>query len=182
MELVAKPFIFLRHGETDWNKQGLSQGRTDIALNAAGVAQAHAAAGLLRGQGVTRIYSSTLGRAVRTAEIVGGVLGLTFEADADLQEATFGAQEGQPMGRWYDDWVAGDYTPPGGEVFVDLRVRVVRAVNRVVAPPGLALIVAHGAMFRALRSAMGLSPLVRTENGVPLWCEPGAPWELRPIG
>jgi probable phosphoglycerate mutase len=174
-------FLFLRHGETDWNAHGLSQGRVDIPLNATGVAQAEAAGAALRGQGVSRIVASTLGRARRTAEIVGAALAMPFETDADLQEASFGDQEGKPMGGWYDSWVVGDFTPPGGEPFSHLQARVVAAVNRAVSPPGLTLIVAHGAMFRAARAAMGLSALVRTDNGVVLRCTPGQPWTLSPV-
>ncbi|MBV9778082.1 MAG: hypothetical protein JO143_13650, partial [Acetobacteraceae bacterium] len=51
------------------------------------------------------------------------------------------------------------------------------------AHPPAVLVVAHGALFRALRSAMGLDPYVRTRNAVPFWCEPGADgaaWDLRP--
>jgi hypothetical protein len=36
-------------------------------------------------------------------------------------------------------------------------------------------------MFRAVRAAMGLSPRVRTENGVPLFCVPGDPWSLEEV-
>ncbi len=85
------------------------------------------------------------------------------------------------MGPWYDDWVAGTYTPAGGESFEALRARVVPAVNRALALPGPVLIVAHGGMFRAVRAAMGLSALVRTENGVPLWCVPGEVWVLEGV-
>ena len=42
------------------------------------------------------------------------------------------------------------------------------------------LVVAHGALFRALRAEMGLEPNVRTPNAMPLFCEPGAPWSLTP--
>ena len=180
--LTSREFIFLRHGETDWNAQGLSQGRTNVPLNPAGVAQAEAAARVLAHRGVRRIVSSTLGRARQTAEIVGAALALPVATDAGLQEAGFGAQEGRPIGPWYDDWVAGTSTPQDGESFAELQGRVVPAVNRALAGPGLVLIVAHGAMFRALRAAMGLSALVRTENGVPLRCRPGAPWELSKEG
>jgi len=37
--LEPVPFWFLRHGETDWNAQGISQGNVDIPLNAVGIAQ-----------------------------------------------------------------------------------------------------------------------------------------------
>ena len=48
-------FWFLRHGETDWNAQGISQGNVDIPLNAVGVAQARAAADKLRNRGIRNL-------------------------------------------------------------------------------------------------------------------------------
>jgi probable phosphoglycerate mutase len=177
--LTPTKFWFLRHGETDWNARGLSQGRTEVPLNAKGIEQARDAAHRLEGQGIERIVCSTLGRAVETTRIVADRLQLPFTTDPDLREAAFGAQEGKPMGSWYDDWVSGTYTPEGGEVFADLRVRVKTAIDRATAGPGLVLIVAHGALFRAARAEMGLSALVRTENGIPLLCHPGTPaWTL----
>jgi len=179
--LTHIPFWFLRHGETDWNAKRLSQGRVDIPLNATGIAQASASASKLAGQGIVSIVASPMGRAQETARIVAAALGLDVATEPDLQETSFGEQEGQPMGPWYDDWVAGTYTPAGGETFAALQARVVPAVNRALARPAPVLIVAHGGMFRAVRAAMGLSALVRTENGAPLYCVPGEPWELRGI-
>lgn len=179
--LIGRSFIFLRHGETEWNRRGLSQGRSDIALNETGVEQARAAASLLMAAGIKRIVSSTLVRAQQTATIVADVLKLEVPTDADLREASFGIHEGTAMGDWYDGWVAGHHTPEGGERFADLQVRALGAVNRALQPPGLVLIVAHGSLFRSVRAAMGLSAMVRTDNGVPLRCTPGRRWTIEPI-
>jgi probable phosphoglycerate mutase len=173
------PFWFLRHGETDWNAQGLSQGSTDIPLNAVGLAQARRAARTVAGlgQGIATIVSSPLSRTRVTAEIVAEALRLPIGFDADLREVGFGEAEGQPMGDWYDDWIAGRFTPAGGETFSALYARGVAAVNRATALPGPVLIVAHGALFRALRRALGHEPNVRTPNALPILCAPPAAGE-----
>ena len=179
-------FWFLRHGETDWNAQGLSQGRTDIPLNAIGIAQAERAAKALVGQGIASIVASPLVRARRTAEIVGEAIGLAVALDPDLQEVNFGEQEGRPMSDWYDSWIAGEYTPKGGEDFVTLRDRAERAIARALQErPGPVLVVAHGALWRAFRQVAGLPPNVRTPNALPIRMDPPPPdetaWRLTPL-
>jgi probable phosphoglycerate mutase len=177
--LAATPFWFLRHGETDWNAQNLSQGNIDIALNANGVAQAHEAAAKLRGRGIASIVASPLSRAADTARIVAAAIGVEVAFDEGLREVSFGVQEGQPMAGWFDRWVAGHFTPEGAESFPDLRRRGVGAVNRALMFPAPVLVVAHGALFRALRAEMGLEPNIRTPNAQPLFCRPAHPaWEL----
>jgi broad specificity phosphatase PhoE len=176
-------FWYLRHGETDWNAHNLSQGNVDIPLNAAGVQQAHAAAPILVGRGIATIVASPLQRARITAEIVGATLGLPVNFDPDLHEVSYGVMEAKPMhAAWFADWVAGRHTPEGAESFADLTARAVNAVNRALDNPPLVLVVAHGAVFRGLRAAMGLKPDVRLANATPTWCEPpgpgGGPWTL----
>lgn len=179
--LPPREFWFLRHGQTDWNRGNLAQGRTDVPLNAEGLAQAHAAAGLLAGRGIARIFASPLVRARVTAEIVGAALGLAVAYDPGLQEVAFGAREGQVMlAPWFADWVAGRATPEGAERFATMQARVVVAVGTALRAPGPVLIVAHGGMFRGLRAAMGLDPDQRVANGVPIHCRPGTPWDLVP--
>lgn len=170
--LQRVPFWYLRHGETDWNAQGLSQGNVDIPLNPTGLAQARSAAARLRNHGIATIVSSPLSRARDTAELAGEALSLPVQIDDDLREVRFGVQEGHPMSDWFSHWVAGNFTPEGAETFAELRNRAVLAVNRAIALPPVVLIVAHGALFRALRTAMGIEPLIRTPNAVPIWCEP----------
>ncbi len=178
------PFWFLRHGETDWNASGISQGNVDIPLNPTGLAQARSAALLLRNRGIRTIVSSPLSRARVTAELVTEVLDLPVRIDAGLREVAFGVQEGQPMSDWFAGWIAGEFTPEGAESFAALRRRAVAAVNRATALPPAVLVVGHGALFRAVRAAMGRQPNMRTPNAVPYWCEPGrdgAAWELKPV-
>jgi probable phosphoglycerate mutase len=183
MNLNPIPFWFLRHGETDWNAEGRSQGRTDVALNKVGLAQAERAARTLADVRIATIVSSPLSRARVTAETVAARLRLPIAGfDDDLQEVSFGEQEGQPMGDWYDDWIAGDYTPDGAESFAALRARTVAAINRATALPGPVLVVAHGALWRAFRWEAGLPPNVRTPNALPLFAWPGANgWTLDPL-
>ena len=63
--------ILARHGETDWNKNGLLQGSSDFAkLNNVGKKQAKALGKALLKFNVDIIYSSPLKRASETAEII----------------------------------------------------------------------------------------------------------------
>lgn len=182
--LTRQAFWYLRHGETDWNAKNLAQGRTDIPLNAVGRAQAETAAKLLADRGIRTIVSSPLGRAKATAEAAATIIGRPVQFDDELQEVSFGDHEAKPMlAEWFNDWVAEKYTPAGGESFAALRDRAVAAVNRALTGEAVVLVVAHGALFRALRSAMGLEPGVRLANGTPFFCEPGrgdGPWTLTP--
>jgi len=173
-QLIPIPFWFLRHGETDWNAQNLAQGNVEIPLNETGLAQARSAALLLRDRGITTIISSPFSRAKVTADIAAGTLGRPVSVDPDLRETAYGVQEGKPMTEWFTAWIAGALTPSGGESFADLTRRAVAAINRATARPSPVLVVAHGALFRALRGAMGHEPNVRTRNAVPMWCEPPA--------
>lgn len=189
-QVVKVGFWFLRHGETDWNAQGLSQGSSDIPLNAIGRMQARRAArtvvglGADGGQGIETIVASPLTRARVTARIVGEAIQRPVLIDPGLREVGFGVQEGQPMGDWYDDWIAGRFTPDGAESFSALLSRSVQAINRATARPAPVLVVGHGAMFRALRLAFGLEPNVRTPNALPIRCEPpprgDLAWTLTP--
>jgi len=173
--LAPIPFWFLRHGETDWNAQGISQGNVDIPLNATGLAQARSAAELLLNRGIASIVSSPLSRARVTADIIAEALGLPVAMDDGLREVAFGVQEGQKMTEWFTDWVKGSFTPQGGETFAALRRRAVGAINRATTQPPAVLVVAHGALFRSLRAAMGMEPNVRTRNAVPILCAPPPP-------
>jgi probable phosphoglycerate mutase len=180
-EIAQVPFWYLRHGETDWNRQGLSQGNVDIPLNELGLAQAREAAARLRNRGITSIVASPLSRARVTAEIVAETLGLDVTIEPALREVSWGIREGEPLADWFHGWIAGHATPEGAESFDTLRRRTVAGLNRAVGQPPAVLIVAHGGVFRAIRSVMKLEISGRTRNCVPMWCEPvGSEWAVTP--
>src|SRR5580704_9813321 len=135
LAIAPVPFWYLRHGETDWNRQGLSQGNIDIPLNELGLAQAKDAAVRLRNRGITSIVASPLSRARVTAEIVAEALGLEVTIEPDLREVSWGIREGEPLADWFNGWIAGHTTPEGAESFDTLRRRTVAGLNRAVGQP-----------------------------------------------
>lgn len=104
---------FVRHGQTEQNRQRLLQGRRDVPLNEAGRDQAQAAAAWFRAQGVTfdRIYASPLSRALETARIIAGPEAAIL-CDERLLEMDYGPYEGAclenpvpELARFFSDFV-----------------------------------------------------------------------------
>lgn len=77
--------IVVRHGETEWNAKGISQGWTDIPLNDTGREQARALREKLLGFSMTKAYASSLSRAIETAEIILGENGANVIADPAIR-------------------------------------------------------------------------------------------------
>jgi probable phosphoglycerate mutase len=160
--METPPILFIRHGETDWNRELRFQGQRDVPLNARGRKQAarngRAVAGILRG-GEWRLVASPLGRAVETIRIVleaAGDGGRPFTTDATLMEANYGDWEGLTLAeiaahfpkegraRDADKW---GYAPPNGESYEMVAARVAPWLKTLSAPTFL---VAHGGILRAL--------------------------------
>lgn len=97
MSAPSRSFWGLRHGATDWNRQGLFQGRTDNPLNEDGLRQAHEAATMLRDAGISRVVASPLVRAAKTAEIIADTIAVPLAIDAGIIEFDFGSLEGLPV-------------------------------------------------------------------------------------
>lgn len=86
-----------RHGETDWNAEGILQGWLDVPINDTGRRQAHELTQTLATANFTAVHTSPLARARETAEIVAAGLGLAPPAShAGLKERNFGAIQGIP--------------------------------------------------------------------------------------
>lgn len=95
--MTAALLCIARHGETDWNAQGILQGWTDVPLNALGRRQARAMAAAYDRAGFAAVWSSPLIRARETAEIIAPLIRLPLPARHDgLMERSFGAFQGIP--------------------------------------------------------------------------------------
>lgn len=83
-----------RHGQTEYNRQHLMQGRTNAPLNETGLQQARAMRGKV-GSSVRfdAVYASPLDRAVTTASIIGGVDRSQIVTDERIIEVDFGKYE-----------------------------------------------------------------------------------------
>jgi len=160
------PLYFVRHGETEWNRDRRIQGRIDIPLNAAGRAQAAAVARRLKelvdAPASVDFYASPLARTRETmAPILSGfgVPETRAHYDERLVERGFGAFDGQT---WRELFAAGidpdqdpaafhDWRPDGGESLADVAVRVGAWLATVRRP---AIVVSHGGVSRVLRGLM----------------------------
>lgn len=85
----------IRHGTTEWIEQGRLHGVSDSPLSQRGIEQARLAARAVAGHHFDALYTSSLGRARQTAEIIGQSVGLTAIPRDDLQEMNFGWMEGR---------------------------------------------------------------------------------------
>ena len=99
---MPETIIFIRHGETDWNKQGLIQGSIDTDLNETGRAQAAHLAQLMLAKAEMlegfQIICSPQRRAQQTAEAILMALGRDLDAtDHRVKELGFGVWEGKPF-------------------------------------------------------------------------------------
>jgi len=90
---AALRIYLARHGQTDWNLEGRTQGGKDIPLNATGRQQAQQLKARLAGIQLDGVYSSTLSRSRETAEIVHGRTPIT--SLQSLGERRFGKFEGR---------------------------------------------------------------------------------------
>jgi phosphoserine phosphatase len=153
-----------RHGQTDWNLEGRTQGQTDTPLNATGRRQAGELKVQMAGIALDAIYSSTLSRSRETAEIVHGNTPVTNLSG--LRERNFGKFQGrlesdpQTGPEFQKRRTVADDSLDGGEslnVFFD-RVRAVIDGIRKQRPSGTILIVGHLETNRMiLRNLLGLT-------------------------
>ncbi|WP_312442307.1 histidine phosphatase family protein [Lacrimispora sp.] len=156
----------IRHGQTDWNIQGRIQGSHDIPLNETGRSQAELLAKGMDSRPVTRIFSSTLTRAMETAERISSRQKVEIYSMPQLIEVEFGKWEGmtwdeimEAYPKEYKLWTLSpdEASPPGGETQDQVISRCVLAVGEILRITGGredVAIVSHGATIAYIVSYM----------------------------
>ncbi|MEP6680005.1 MAG: histidine phosphatase family protein [Chloroflexota bacterium] len=175
---MSRRLILVRHGITDWNREGRFQGHADPPLSEDGRSEA-----TLLGQRLAaderyrprRIVASSLARALETAELIGAALAAagsptTVEPDARLMEVGQGEWEGRTHAelavddpKRYAAWRAhsGDDQPPGAEPIEAVLARARATLDEALPVPDAwpLCLVSHGGTLRLLaRDLLGLSP------------------------
>lgn len=161
--------IVIRHGETEWNVKGVWQGQKNSPLTERGLQQADAVGLRLSKLQIDKIYSSDLGRCLRTALPAATALGKEVIQDERLRERAFGVLEGltkeESESKYPGVWEGvsrkdPDYKPEGGESLREKQFRFEEVFRDIAAQnSGKTVVVfTHGGGVDAiLRKTIGLT-------------------------
>jgi len=153
--------ILVRHGSTNWTKEGRYQGSTDVPLSEEGLKQARNAAKRLKKEKIDIAYTSKLRRAIDTAKEIVKFHNVELIQVEELNERSYGKWEGltkeEVEKRYADNRVAYEkerykIRPLGGESFLDLRNRIEPFIKKVVEKnkDKAILIVSHNGPLRII--------------------------------
>lgn len=155
-------FIFVRHGKTHFNEINLTQGWCDSPLSKLGVKQVENMSLQLKDYSINKAYTSPLGRAVETSEIILQGHNIAPIYDKRLKEVNFGILEGintQLVKKLHvetTDWMDTlemDYRPYKGEDLYDVINKHIEFLNDIIASSkedDTVLIVGHGCSLYGL--------------------------------
>jgi broad specificity phosphatase PhoE len=153
----------IRHGETEWARDGRHTGRTDIPLTETGQSQAEFLRPIFDDVQFEEIISSPLQRSLETAHLAG--LKRRVEVNDDLREWDYGDYEGittQQIREKVPNWTVWTHPCPNGETIEQVAARADRVIARCEQIKGNVALFSHGHFLRVLVSRwIGLEP----ENG-----------------
>ena len=140
----------VRHGETEWSRDGRHTSHTELELTTEGEEVAGKLADRLDGVEFDLVLSSPRVRARRTAELAGFT---DVELEDDLTEWDYGDYEGRTTPDIREEvpgWTVWSHPSPGGETADEVSRRLDRVVAKVRAHGGRVLVFSHGHASRAL--------------------------------
>lgn len=143
--------MLVRHGETEWSRDGRHTGRTDVPLTEHGRTQAASIAPRLLSYSFSLVLTSPLSRAADTCALAGE--GDRAVTDDDLLEWDYGQYEGittAEIRETHPGWTVFDGPVPGGENPEQVGGRADRVLERAERAGGDVLLVGHGHMSRVI--------------------------------
>jgi probable phosphoglycerate mutase len=156
----APEVVVVRHGETEWSREGKHTGRTDIPLTDHGRRQAQAVGAALRERRLALVLTSPLARALETCRLAG--LGDEAVLRDELREWDYGAYEGRrtvEIRKEVPGWTLWRDGVPDGETIDEVAARVDRVIAELRSLQDDAVIFAHGHLLRVLAARwLGLEP------------------------
>jgi uncharacterized phosphatase len=171
----------VRHGQTDWNAAGRLQGHTDVPLNSLGRQQAYDAGASLAAGGWDVLVSSPLGRAMETAQIIGGHVGLELaETVPELLERDYRGIEGVVLRGMQRPQI--DELMRQAEPEADVMVRGIAGLQSLLGtyPGRNIIVVAHGTILRLTLNALHGTPRDHIFNGETVELDPDVVLGYRP--
>lgn len=150
------PLYYCRHGQTDWNIQGLVQGRVNIPLNEIGIQQAQEAREHLKDLPIDLAFCSPIGRTMQTADIILKGRNIPLQEDPRLLEFYYGIYEGKSIKD--EEFLARRKAHfkrvKGAESYFDVAYRVYSFLHEIEEkyPDKNVLVIAHGGLSRVVQS------------------------------
>jgi len=169
--------VVIRHGETQWNREGRIQGHLDSALTPEGVEQAEACALRLQAELFDHVVASDLARVQRTAGILTANMNLPIRNESALRERCFGIGEGKTYGeldalyvehfeRVRSDNPDLELSLEGGESRRQFHERIVAVLQKIAADHSgkRVLVVTHGGVLGVIYRWLKGLPIAGGDN------------------
>jgi len=158
---MGTKIYLIRHGEIGDGEERRYNGHRDVPLSDRGIDQVMRLSRFLRNAGLQAVYTSDLGRALKSAEIIARVHGVQPVVEKGLKEYCFGEWEGMTFSeieKKYPDafgaWAANPvmFSPVGGESTQGVRNRAITTFEKIIGrhqDENIA-IVSHGGVIRII--------------------------------
>lgn len=173
--MSERRLILVRHGVTDWNREGRFQGQLDPPLADEGRAEAALLGERLAASAdrPARIVASPLSRALATAEVLAAAMQAADRPPIAIEPRLVEVGQGEWEGRTHDELLStdaeryaawrdrgGDEPPPGAEPIAAVVARAEAAIAELGSAGGWPLcLVSHGGILRVIaRELLGLTP------------------------
>jgi broad specificity phosphatase PhoE len=137
----APEIVLVRHGETEWSRDGKHTGRTDVPLTELGRRQAQGVGAALQERRFALVLTSPLRRALETCRLAG--FGDVAEPRDELREWDYGAYDGRKtveIRQEVPGWTLWRVGVPEGETIDDVAARVDRLIAELRSFQGDALL------------------------------------------